>query len=187
MTCFKSKLSILLVVVFVLALFAPAFAEEQAKPPMDLPVYTGGETSMEINMSNEDILPMVQALMPLAARKFGDKLDKINSEDLTAIFKNVKRIEVLQLDVDKPKVAESDITKFYSQKLPKGNWTRVFWQSAKPIGTIAVYTQGTGDAIYAFKVSSVKVDDKTVKRVIVAKMEGKIDIAQLVTLAAKVM
>ena len=170
-------------IVLVLLLSVTVFAQE--KPPMDLPIYPGGEPGMEINLSNEDILPMVKAMFPLFAGKLGSAAEKLNPEDVALIFKDMKRIQVLQLDVAKAGVSETDITTYYNKNLPSGSWTRVFWQSAPTVGTVAVYVQGGGESLYGFRVRSVNEDGKPVKRVEILKTEGKIDFAKIIVLAGK--
>ena len=170
------------ITVLVLLLSVAAFAQE--KPPMDIPVYPGGEPGMEINLSNEDILPMVKAMFPLFAGKLGAAAEKLSPEDIALIFKDMKRIQVLQLDVAKAGVSETDISTFYNKNLPSGSWTRVFWQSAPTVGTVAVYAQG-GEGLYGFRIRTVSEEGKPVKRVEILKTEGKVDFAKLISLASK--
>ena len=54
-------------VILVLLIGGSAFAAD--KPAIDLPVYTGGETVMEINLTNDDLLPMIKATLPMLAGK----------------------------------------------------------------------------------------------------------------------
>ena len=169
--------------ILVLLLSIAAFAQD--KPPMDLPVYPGGEPGMEVNLSNEDILPMVKVMFPMLAGKLGSAAQNIAPEDVATIFTDVKRIQVLQLDVAKPEVTESDITTYYGKNLPSGSWTRVFWQSAPKVGTVAIYALGGGESIYGFRVRTVSNDGKPAKRVEIFKTEGKIDFAKLLIMAGK--
>lgn len=173
------KLRIVLVALFLFACMS-AFAAE--KPPMDIPVYPGGETSMEINLTSEDLLPTLQAMLPMV--KLGGVTDKISPEDLAGILKDVKRVQVLQLDVAKP-ATDTDVAGYYAKNLPGGEWNRVFWQKSPKLGTVALYVQGAGEKLYAFQVQQVKVDDKPVKRVLIVKTEGKIDFAKLLAVAMK--
>ncbi len=162
------------------------FDGAQDKPAMDIPLFSGAEATMEVNLSNEDILPMVKAMAPLLGKKFAAITDSISPEEIAEIFKDVRRIQILQLDVAKPGTMEREIADFYARNLPKGDWNRVFWQSGALPGTLAVYAQPGGEAIYAFRVRSVKQDEKSIKKAEVLKAEGKLDYVKLVTLAAKV-
>lgn len=176
------SVSAVLVILAVLAA-VPALAGDEL--PMDLAIYPGGESTLEINLSNEDLLPTLQAMLPLLMQK-SKMAEKISPEDIAAALKDVKRIQVLQLDV-KANPNESRIVDYYSKNMPSGDWNRVFWQSRQPLGTIAVYTQGTGDALYGFRVQSITEDDKTIKRITIAKIEGKIDLAKLLMIASKLL
>lgn len=161
---------------------APALAQEADRPPMDVPIYPGGEPTLEINLTQEDLLPTLQAMLPL----LGDKLKPlagVNPEDIAAVLKDVRRVEVLQVDVRKPGVTESAVADFYSKNLPGGNWTRFFWQSREPTGTMALYLRDAGEYLYGYRVQTVKSGDEMLKRVTVGKIEGKIDFVKLMQLA----
>ncbi|MCL5105154.1 MAG: hypothetical protein M1133_13725 [Armatimonadetes bacterium] len=176
---------IALIAIVVLIVGGAAFAEE--KPAMDLPVYPGGEATMEVNLGNEDILPMLKAMLPMFSGKLGKIGDKINPEDLAAALRDVKQIELLQVDVAKPEVTENDVAGFYAKSLPAGNWTRIFWQSLPQTGIVAIYSQSGGDGLYGFRVQSVSVDSKPVRRAHVLKTQGKIDYVKLLEMAGKLM
>ncbi len=167
-----------------------AFAQETApttpeKPAMDIPVYPGGEATMEVNLSNEDILPMLKAMLPLLGPKFASLTDSISPEDLAAVFKDVRRIQFLQVDVAKPGAADKDVADYYAKNLPKGNWNRVFWQSGTPMGTVAIYAAPGAEMLYAFRVRTVKQEDATFRQAQVLKTEGQVDYMKLLTIAAK--
>ena len=174
-----------LAIVALMSLLSTMAWAQQEKQPMDIPVYPGAETSMEVNLSNEDILPMAKAMLPMLGDKFGKLAEKISPEDVAAIFKDVRRIELLQLDVTKPGVTDSNVAEFYAKNLPSGRWNRVFFQSQPQTGIIGLYAQDGAEMLYGFRVRSVKSDDKTIRRVEIAKTEGKVDFVKLLTLAGK--
>ncbi|MCE5197957.1 MAG: hypothetical protein ABFD54_06755 [Armatimonadota bacterium] len=176
----KLRLVVILLAIFTLSLAASA----QDKPALDLKVYPGGESSMEINMGNEDILPMLKAMLPMLSGKMGAVLDKLDPNDLAAILKDVTQIEMIQVDISKSGVAEKDVADFYGKNIPAGQWNRVFWQAA-PTGTVAVYSQAGAEALYGFRVRTIKNGEQTVKRAEVAKIQGKIDYVKLIQLAGK--
>jgi hypothetical protein len=169
------------VVIALLALLCGSVVAAEA-PPMDIPVYPGGESTMEINLTNEDLLPTLKAILPMV--KMGG-LDKLNPDDLVAALRDVKRIEMLQLDIKKT-ATESDVVDFYAKKLPPGDWNKVFWQKAGKQGTIVLFVQGMGEQLYGFRVQSAVADEKPIKRVQIVKTEGKIDYVKLLTVAAKI-
>lgn len=175
------------VAIAVLLIAPAAWAQDagQDKPAMDIPLYPGAEATMEVNLSNEDILPMVRALAPLLGQRLAAVAEAVSPDEVASVFKDVKRIQILQLDVAKAGVAERDVADFYARSLPKGSWNRVFWQSGAPAGTMAVYAQPGGEMIYAFRVRSAKQEDKSIKKVEVLEAEGKLDYLKLVSLAAK--
>jgi hypothetical protein len=172
-------------VVAMLILLISGSALAQEKPPMDLPVYPGGESTMEINLTNEDILPMIKAVLPLMGDKLGKLADEVSAEDISDVLKDIKRIEFLQMEVYKTDVSESNITDFYVKNLPDGKWNRIFLQSSAPKGTMAIYFQPGAETLYGYRVSTVKQDSKMIKRIEVLKTEGKIDYVKLINLAGK--
>ena len=155
------------------------------KPPMDLPVYPGGTSTMEINMTSEDILPMLKAMMPLAGGKLGAVAEMVSPEEISDILKDLRHIEFAQVDIDKPGVTDSQIADFYARKLPAGRWSRVYFRSENPSGTVALYAQPNTEAVYGFQVTGVRAEGKTIKRVQVAKVEGRIDFARVISLVGK--
>lgn len=168
------------VVLALLALLCGSAVVAEA-PPMDIPIYPGGESTMEINLTNEDLLPTLRAILPMV--KMGG-LDKINPDDIAVALKDVKRIQMLQLDI-KRTATETDLADFYAKKLPAGDWNKVFWQKAGKQGTLVIFVQGMGEKLYGFRVQSAVADGKPIKRVQILKTEGKIDYVKLMTVAAK--
>lgn len=170
---------------FLALLLIGSCAQAEDRPIPDIPMYAGGEATMEVNLTNEDILPMVNAMLPLLGRKFGNIAETVSAEDIAGVFKDVKSIQFLQFDLTKPGIADSDIADFYAKNIPQGSWTRIFWQSDALKGTIAVYCKSGGEMLYGFRIRSIKESQKTIKRVEVLKTEGKLDYAKLISLVAK--
>ena len=160
-------------------------ANAAEKPPMDIPIYTGGEATMEINLTDEDLLPVLQAMLPMMTQKMGPAGEKINFDEIAAALKDLKRLQVLQIDISKT-ATENDIAGFYAKNLPSGEWIRIFWQKLPKVGTVAFFVQGGGEKLYGFRVQQVMVDEKPIKRVQVVKTEGKIDFTKLLTIALKI-
>lgn len=155
----------------------------QEKPEMDIAVYPGGEATMEINLTQEDIVPTLQAMLPLL--RIGGAENAVDPEDIAAVLRDVKRIEFLQVDIAKNPPGDA-VADFYARNLPVGRWNRVFWQRS-PAGILALYVQSGGEKLYGFRVTQQKADDKIIKRVQAFKTEGKIDYAKLIATAAKVL
>ena len=84
------------------------------------------------------------------------------------------------------KATEQEITDFYTKNLPKGNWSRVMWQCSDSRGTVAVYATQGFENLYGFRITKKVIDDKPTREVMIAKIEGKVDIAKLAALAGKV-
>lgn len=166
------------------AICGAAFAQEE-KPPMDLPVYPGAETAMEVNMSNEDILPMAKAMLPMLSGKLGPVLDKIDIDKLGEVLKDVKQIEMVQMDINNTKVKDADIANYYAKNMPSGQWTRVFRQSDPKLGAITLYMQAGIESIYGYRIRSVSTDGKPAKRVEAIKIVGKIDYMKLLQVAGE--
>jgi hypothetical protein len=178
----KLRTALVLLAVFV---GTSCFAQGGEKQPMDLPVYPGSETAMEVNISNEDILPMAKAMLPMLSGRLGSVLDKIDMNDLADVIKDVRQIQFVQFDVSDQKVTENDVIAFYTKNIPSGEWSRVFWQNVPNMGTIALYTQKDIEGLYGFRARATTVDGKSVKRVEVAKVTGKIDYVKLLLMASK--
>jgi hypothetical protein len=153
---------------------------------MDLPVYPGGSSTMEINMTSEEILTMLQAMIPLAGEKLGKLGEAVNPESMADILKDVKRIEYLQVNIPTPGVKEDQIAAFYVKKLPPGRWSRVLWLADNPSGAIALYSQPNTEQLYGFRVTSVKSEGKTTRRADILKIEGRIDYTKALKLAAAI-
>ncbi|OFX13683.1 MAG: hypothetical protein A2Z18_09675 [Armatimonadetes bacterium RBG_16_58_9] len=169
----------------VIALFSSA-AFADGKPPMDIAVYPKGETTLEVNMTSEELLPMLEAMYPMVAARLGSVAENVTAKDIVAALKGLKRIEALQMQIDAKEVSEQDVADFYAKNLPKGNWSRVMWQCSESQGTVAVYATHGFENLYAFRITKKAVDDKPTREVMVAKIEGKVDIAKLAALAGKV-
>lgn len=167
-----------------LAVAGPVLAQE--KPPMDLPIYDGAETTLELNLTNEDFIPILEAALPMLGKRFGKLTEKIDVNDVASILKDMKRFEFVQLEIARPAVKCADVVRFYSEHLPAGKWNRALFQSAEPVGTVAVYTQDSLEGIYIYRVWSTSENGKTTTRAMVARTEGKIDFVKLVSLAGKV-
>jgi len=176
------KLRIALAALALVACAGIAWAQDG--PSVDIPIYPGGESTMEMNMSQADILPMIKSMLPLMSGKTGSVLGQVSVDDIGAVLKDVTQIEFLQVEIAKSAVKESDVADFYAKKLPEGKWSRVFWQSKQ--GTVAIYVQSGMTAIYGYRVQTIKPDGKPIKQVQVAKIVGKIDYAKLLEIASKV-
>ena len=161
-----------------------AFAED--KPAMDIAVYPKSETLLEVNMTADELFPMIDAMYPMIAARLGSKAENVTAQDVVAALDGLKRIELLQMRIDAKDATEQQITDLYTKKLPKGNWSRVMWQCSDSRGTVGVYATQGFENLYGFKITKKVVDDKPVREVIVAKIEGKVDVAKLAALAGKI-
>ncbi|MGC8862463.1 MAG: hypothetical protein ACP5R5_06780 [Armatimonadota bacterium] len=160
-----------------------AWAQEE-KPPMDLPVYPGGTSSMEINITPDELIQMLQAMLPMAGDRVGNLADVVSPERVSKILKDVKRIEYLQVDIPQRTVKMDQIAAFYARKLPAGTWSRVIWLDDERSGVTAVYSQPNTEQIYGFRVSTANVDGKIIKQAIVLKIEGRIDYVEAIRMGA---
>jgi hypothetical protein len=177
------------VLALVALLCGSAMAAEKAdeKPNMDIPIYPGGQATMEVNLTNYDLLPVLQAMLPMYAAKLGDAGSKISPEEIATALKDIKRVEFVQVEVMK-NAAEAAIADFYTKNIPSGEpWNRVYWQKDAKAGTTALYVLNQGEKVYGFRVQTVVVEDKPVKRAMVLKTEGKVDFVKLLTLVGSVM
>lgn len=159
--------------------------DEVGAPTIDLPVFPGGEPTLEINLTREDLLTTLEAALPMLGGWFTLPED-MKAEDVAGVFENLRRIQLMQVEVEKPGVSESDVAGFYAKNLPEGKWSRVFWQSSGPTGTMAIYVRDNGEGIYGMRVNTVKNGESQVRRALIAKTEGRVDLARLLGIAARV-
>lgn len=174
------KTRLMFAVALILAVGAVWAAEA---PTVDLLTYPGGEATMEISLSNEDILPTMKAMLPMMGSSISAITEKVSVEEIASIFRDVRRIQFMTIEVAKAGVAETDIANYYAKNLPAGQWNRVFWQAKGNSGTVSVYSQANAETLYGFRVRSAKEEGKTVRRIEVIKTEGKLDFAKLMKLA----
>jgi hypothetical protein len=173
----------ILVLIILLIAAAPALAKDQ-KPAMDLPVYPGSETTMEVDLSAEDIPPMLQAAIPMLAGSKPGLAELLKPDELTEILKDVKRVEFLQLETKSKNTTLQQITDYYAKNLPAGKWSRVYFTSVSG-STTAVYANPDQQTYFGVRAQTRSVDGRQVKQINVAKLVGKIDFARLIDIAAK--
>ncbi len=168
-----------------LVLCSAAFAQDD-KPAMDLPVYPGGSSTMEINVTSEELVEMMQAMAPFMGNSLGPLAGAISPESIGDILRDVRRIEFLQVNIPEPRVKVDQIAAFYAKKLPAGKWSRVLWLADDPSGVTALFSQANTEQLYGFRVSTAKVEGKTIKQAMLLKIEGRIDYVRALKLAAAV-
>jgi len=157
------------------------------QPKMELPIYPGGEATLEVNLAKEDIAPTIKAMLPLLTKGLGSKAEKVESEDVTSVLKAVDLIQVVQVDIDKQDAGVKDIVSYYCANIPSGKWSRILWQTSEKTGTIALYSKPDAEGLYGFRVRTVKQDEKTIKQVTAARIDGKVDMEKLAALAKKLL
>lgn len=168
----------------VLVMAPGAFADE--KPPLDIAIYPGGQTSLEINLTHEELAPMLEAMLPLMGDKLGKWAGKIKPEDIAEALSGLKRIELVQVDVKKADMTELDLAAYYSKTLPPGKWSRLFWQTNDRMGTIGLYSLEGFQGFYGFRITREQVEGKPVYRAMVGKIEGTIDFVKVLALVGKI-
>lgn len=156
-----------------------AVAMAQEKPPVSIPVYPGVQVNMEINMNNEDLA----TLLPMFMSGAGDIAEGISEDDIADMLKNITRVEYLQMESSKPGVDLSKLVSFYNKNIPAGNWHKVFYMKSKDGQVVSVYAQSDMAELFGYRMQTVKVDGKTVNKMDVARIEGKIDFQKLITIA----
>lgn len=163
-----------------------AFCLESAESSAPgLPVYPGCEPTLEMDLGSDELAAALDFALPMLAGKYNLPAD-LKPEDVAVIFADVRRIQALQVEVDKPKTTESDVAAFYADRLPEGTWSRVFWQNQGSGGIAALYMRSGGDGIYGFRIDTKKSGNMQMPRALVILAEGRLDIARLLALGAKV-
>ncbi len=177
------SLAIMLLAALVL-LSVSAFAEE-AKPKVEVPLYPGAEATLELGLAGPDIIPTLNAMLPMLAMGMPGGSEALDAETIAGIFQNVTRIDVLTLSASKPKDTEASVANFYSKKLPAGSWAKVFATKDAANGTVRVYGKSAGEGLYAVRVRRVVENGKASNKAEVAKIEGKVDYLRLIDLFMK--
>lgn len=160
-----------------------AYAEDE-KPPMDIAIFPGAEVTMEMNLTSEDIMPMLQAMLPLMGDSYGGLAKAVSPDEIAGLLKDIRRVEALQVEVRKSSVTLDEIASFYGKNLPEGQWRRVFYSSDGKSG-LAIYADPASQSYYGFRTRSKADGSKTIKEALAAKVVGSIDLRQVLALAAK--
>lgn len=168
----------------ILLLTGPIAVAQDEKPPMDLPIYPGGSMVTEVNVTGEELVNLIQALLPTLGEKFGPIAQSVNPDELIEVIKDVKRIQYMELNISKTSITNEQVANFYSKKLPSGQWSRVLW-SADEWNVLALYAQNNMEQLYGFRSSDDQEDGKKIRKVQVVKIEGKIDYVKAMKLAGK--
>ncbi len=157
---------------------------DDEKPPMEIAVFPGSEVTMEMNLTSEDIMPMLQAMLPLVGGAAGGVAKAVSPEEIANLLRNIRRIEVLQVDVRRAKTSLEEVSSFYGKNLPGGQWSRVFF-SADDESSLAVYVDSASQSYYGFR-TRLKADGaRTIKEAVVAKVVGSIDFREALALGAR--
>ena len=167
------------VIIALLACSAFVSADEKA---MGIPTYPGAESTMEISLTDEDLLPTLKATLPML--KLGGLQDKISPADLDAALKDVKLIEARQMEIQNG-ATDAQINDYYTKNAPAGQWSQVLRHSTPKMGCFALFVQNGGEKLYGYRLQSAVEDGKPIKKLIVVRTEGKIDYAKVIAIAAK--
>lgn len=168
----------------VLALSCIQALADDEKPTMDLAVFPGAEVTMEMNLTSEDIMPMLQAMLPLMGDSMGGIARAVKPEEIADVLKDIRRLEVLQVEVRRARTTLDEISSFYGKNLPDGQWRRVFYSSDDKSST-AIYADPASQSYYGFRTRTKTDGSKTIKEALAAKVVGSIDIRQALALAAR--
>ena len=177
-------MAIRVVMVLAIAVCACAAVAQEA-PSVDIPVYPGGETVMEVNVGQAELMPFISAAITLGGGAMKETMEAVELDEVAEALRDVRRIQFLQVNVLDAGAYQGDIANFYQEQLPAGGWSRVFWSGSGSMGRMAVYIKPDASEIYGFRVSAKNVDGQAVKRVEAAWIEGRIDFTKLLGIAGK--
>lgn len=164
----------------------PVFAQTEDSPRLDIPVYPGAEAMVEVTLNREDIIPMLEAALPMLTQKAGTLAEKIDPNDIADLLRDVNKIQYLQAELTEGNATSAAIADFYSKQLPVGDWNRVFYQAKPGEPAMALYMKRNMEGYYGFRIKPETSGKKPYKRIEVFALEGKIDFAKILNLAAKV-
>ncbi|MCC6441994.1 MAG: hypothetical protein IT210_00915 [Armatimonadetes bacterium] len=162
----------------------------QKDAPLAIAVYPKGQVVMEINLSEKDLLPMLQHM--LSTTKFPVPADtlktgEIDLTELGAALQGLKRVRVQIYRLSRT-VPSDQVARFYNEKMKAQGWSQVFWHAANPNDVFAFFSLGRDKGIFFMNSRLLKpkqgagwVD------VTVGRTEGMIDMVRLVNWASRMM
>lgn len=189
----RSRLVCLIILLAALSAAVPLYAQ-QAAPP--IPPYPGSKAEFELNLTQQDFLPVIRQWITLAPGALAGFLsqsgpvqgmDQNASNEIAQVMKDVATElqsvlaglnQVSVLAYRRPEQAGAEqITDFYMRELALGqDWLRPFAVD-RPEGSAKVFVKPDLAAMIGIGVSS--------EYVAVARTEGKIDFTALGAMAAK--
>ncbi len=170
-----------------------------------IPCYPGGQVDLEITLTQQDILPMIQGLLKNAFVNRGSHSLTLGVEvqatpnpgtapggqttvkptapegsiSLEEVFSKVVGVFVLQISV--PKSTDSQMLDDYYGRFPKAKtMNRVFFQRIENEETMQLWSGPGGKGLYGFRIFSEDSSPELVK-VQVARLDGMIDVSKLLT------
>ena len=152
-----------------------------------LPVHKDAKPVMEVNVGIEDILPAFQSAMPLAARVLGRSLDERDSAEVVKALENVTHLAAIQWDIPASKATDNAIIRFLIDKRPGREYAKVLSHNHKTLGIVQVYAKPGGESLYMFHISKVEENGVKIKRVEVARLEGRVEYFRLVPIIQKLL
>lgn len=174
-----------IIVLAAIALLSVSACAEEAKPKVEIPLYPGSEATLELGLAGPDIVPTLNAMIPMLAMGMPGGSEALDPESIEGIFRDVTRIDVLTIVASGPKDTESSVADFYSKRLPAGSWSKVFSTKDAANGTIRVYGKRAGEGLYALRVRRLLQNGKATNNAEIAKIDGKVDYLRLIELFMK--
>lgn len=174
-----------------------------------IPCYPGGQVDLEITLTKQDILPMVQGLLKNAFVSTGDHsfslgvktgpvADASPSADpkalgasdtekpkvsisLEDVFARVAGVYILQVSV--PKLTDGKMLDDYYGRFPKAkNMNRVFFQRDDHGGSIQFWSGPGGNGLYGVRIYSEDYNTSPAQmKVQAARLDGTVDVSKLLT------
>jgi len=174
----RQCIAITLIVAGGLGVAGPTAAPAQPPASLEIPLPENAEVQMEIQVSEDDFLPMIKQVLP----QFAGLFLLVAPEELQEALQGLRQVRVLEVEVPVGPKAE-DLVTFYEERFTGQQWRRVFWQRRKPGRVLLLLAQEGLEG--TFFVSARQGAEKT--RLTLVRTLGMANLPQIAALILKKM
>jgi len=160
----------------------PSSTAQPAKA-LAIPIYPKGQVVTEINLSEQDLLPMLKEMLQSAPKlpiqAGGGKTLEVDFSELSLALQGLKRIRVLTCRIPgAPQPAH--VARFYADSLRTQGWSQIAWVATKPEEVFALHSLGQKGGLFFLtsRVTRAKNGSRWTE-VTAGRTEGMIDMVRL--------
>ncbi len=146
--------------------------------PLEIPVYPGGQRTLELRLTERDFLPWVRAFFVSLAEVAKAKGMKVSPEEVEEAVSKLKEVKAEGFAY--PREYARTLLEFYGQKFPsKEGWRTIVWLLL-PDNSFAllVKVRGEMEELFAFGAKG----EKLITHALVVRTEGLPDVGVLLRL-----